>query len=135
MDSLYNSFAFWFSGEFALFDNIVDTLTYHDGIFARWFLNTVIYVVVGAGGATLLATLAGYGLAKYNFPGRRLGLRHHPRCAWRSPPRCWPCRSSCSSADIGLTNTPLVGHHPVDGQRLRALPGLGLRRLRPSPTS
>ena len=25
----------------------------------------------GVGGATLLATLAGYGLAKYNFPGKR----------------------------------------------------------------
>ena len=71
MDSLYNSFAFWFSGEFALFQNIVDTFTYKDGIFLRWLGNTLVYVVIGAGGATLLATLAGYGLAKYNFPGRK----------------------------------------------------------------
>ena len=51
--------------------NIVDTLTYHDGIFVQWFGNTLLYVVVGAGGATLLATVAGYGLAKFRFPGKR----------------------------------------------------------------
>ena len=28
MDSLYDSFAFWFSGEFALFQNVVDTFSY-----------------------------------------------------------------------------------------------------------
>nr|WP_324778433.1 carbohydrate ABC transporter permease [Microterricola pindariensis] len=73
-DKLYNSFSLWFAGDFALFDNIGKVLTYNDGIFVRWFGNTIMYVVVGAGGATLLATLAGYGLAKYRFPGRRLVL-------------------------------------------------------------
>lgn len=73
-DNLYNSFSLWFAGDFALFENIGKVLTYHDGIFVRWFGNTIMYVVIGAGGATLLATLAGYGLAKYRFPGRRLVL-------------------------------------------------------------
>lgn len=68
---LYDTFALWFAPDFALFDNIVQVFTYHDGEFGRWFANTILYVVVGAGGATLLATLAGYGLAKYRFPGRR----------------------------------------------------------------
>nr|WP_313276891.1 carbohydrate ABC transporter permease [Timonella senegalensis] len=68
---LFSTFGLWFGNEFALFDNIKETLTYRDGIFTRWFMNTLLYVVVGAGGATLLATLAGYGLAKYRFPGRR----------------------------------------------------------------
>ena len=68
---LFSSFGLWFGDSFALGDNIVQTFTYRDGIFLRWLGNTLLYVVVGAGGATLLATLAGYGLAKYNFRGRK----------------------------------------------------------------
>jgi multiple sugar transport system permease protein len=71
-DGLFTSFGLWFDdGKFALFSNIKDTLTYDDGIFLRWLLNTLLYVVVGAGGATFLAALAGYGLAKFDFPGRK----------------------------------------------------------------
>ncbi|GGZ23960.1 carbohydrate ABC transporter permease [Streptomyces nitrosporeus] len=69
--SLLDSFGLWFSGDFALWDNITQTLTYDDGIFVRWFLNTLLYVVAGAGGATFLAVLGGYGLAKFDFPGKR----------------------------------------------------------------
>lgn len=106
MDSLYDSFAFWFSGEFALFQNVVDTFSYQDGIFLRWLGNTLVYVVVGAGGATLLATLAGYGLAKYNFPGRRwvfaiiLGAMAIPASALAVP-------QFLLFSGLGLTNTPL----------------------------
>ena len=105
MDSLYNSFAFWFSGEFSLFQNIVDTFTYQDGIFLRWLGNTLVYVVIGAGGATLLATLAGYGLAKYNFPGRKwvfaiiLGAMAIPASALAVP-------QFLLFSGLGLTNTP-----------------------------
>ncbi|GAA2615983.1 carbohydrate ABC transporter permease [Paractinoplanes durhamensis] len=71
-DGLFTSFGLWFDdGKFALFSNIKDTLTYDDGVFVRWLGNTLLYVVVGAGGATILATLAGYGLAKFDFPGKR----------------------------------------------------------------
>lgn len=67
---LFSSFGLWFSGDFALFSNIHDTLAYGGGEFLRWFANTVLYVVLGAGGATLLATLGGYGLAKFDFRGK-----------------------------------------------------------------
>ncbi|MFC7528354.1 carbohydrate ABC transporter permease [Actinoplanes sp. GCM10030250] len=70
-EGLFGSFGLWFSGDFALFRNIADTFAYQDGIFGRWLLNTLLYVVVGAGGATLLNALAGYGLSKFNFRGRR----------------------------------------------------------------
>ena len=105
MDSLYNSFAFWFSGEFSLFQNIVDTFTYQDGIFLRWLGNTLVYVVIGAGGATLLATLAGYGLAKYAFPGRKwvfaiiLGAMAIPASALAVP-------QFLLFSGLGITNTP-----------------------------
>ncbi|MDR6144020.1 multiple sugar transport system permease protein [Microbacterium foliorum] len=69
--SLSSSFGLWFSEPFALFDNIAQTLTHDNGIFVQWLGNTLLYVVAGAGGATLLAALGGYGLAKFDFPGKR----------------------------------------------------------------
>src|SRR5690348_13860999 len=43
--------------EFALWDNIVEVFRYQDGIFSRWLLNTLLYVVVGATVSTFLAAL------------------------------------------------------------------------------
>ncbi|GGN24067.1 multiple sugar transport system permease protein [Actinoplanes campanulatus] len=104
-EDLLGTFGLWFGGEFALFDNIADTFTYQDGIFGRWVLNTVIYVVVGAGGATLLAALAGYGLAKFDFRGRRavfavvLG-------GIAVPPTALAVPTFLLFAKMGLTDTP-----------------------------
>ncbi|MCS5714219.1 carbohydrate ABC transporter permease [Herbiconiux sp. CPCC 205716] len=102
---LFSSFGLWFGGDFNLWQNIVDTVTYRDGIFLQWFGNTLLYVVVGAGGATFLATVAGYGLAKYNFPGRRavfavvLGAVAIPGTALAVP-------TFLMFSQLGLTNTP-----------------------------
>ena len=102
---LFSSFGLWFSDDFAFFDNLVETFTYRDGIFLRWLGNTLLYVVVGAGGATLLATMAGYGLAKYRFPGRRavfaivLGAVAVPGTALAVP-------TFLLFSELGLTNTP-----------------------------
>ncbi len=71
---LFESFGLWFADDFHLFENVRETLTYQGGIYGRWFLNTVLYAVAGAGGAALLAALGGYGVAKFDFPGRRLLL-------------------------------------------------------------
>ena len=102
---LLSSFGLWFSGPFAFFDNIQQTLTYDDGVFVRWFLNTLLYVVVGAGGATFLATLGGYGLAKFNFPGKKgvfavvIGAVAIPGTALAVP-------TFLMFSQLGLTNTP-----------------------------
>ena len=69
--NLFSTNGLWFGGHFALFENIKQTLTYNGDEFLHWFGNTLIYVVAGAGGATLLCTLGGYGLAKFDFPGKR----------------------------------------------------------------
>lgn len=53
-----------------LFTNISTVVTYNDGIFVRWMGNSILYAVLGAAGATLIAVMAGYGMAKYVFPGR-----------------------------------------------------------------
>ena len=66
-----STFGMGFGKTFALWDNIVTVFTYQNGIFGRWFINTIFYVVIGAGGATLLAIMGGYALAKFRFPGRK----------------------------------------------------------------
>jgi multiple sugar transport system permease protein len=67
-DDLFTSFGLWFA-EFNLLENIQTVLTFQDGIFIRWAVNSLIYAVVSAVGAAFLATAAGYGFAKYQFPG------------------------------------------------------------------
>ncbi|MEV4616687.1 carbohydrate ABC transporter permease [Kitasatospora sp. NPDC049258] len=69
-NSLSTSFGLWFGHGFHLFDNVWNVLTYDDGIYLRWFANTLLYAVVGAGGAAFISTAAGYALAKYRFRGR-----------------------------------------------------------------
>lgn len=102
---LFSTFGLWFGPKFSLWDNIVETLTYRDGVFLQWFRNTLLYVVVGAGGATFLATAAGYGMAKYSFPGRKvvgaliLGAVAVPGTALAVP-------TFLLFSQVGLTNTP-----------------------------
>lgn len=102
---LFDSFGLWFADDFNLWDNITRTLTYDDGAFVRWFLNTLLYVTLGAGGATVLAVLGGYALAKYDFPGRRavfavvIGAVAVPGTALAVP-------TFLMFSNMGLTNTP-----------------------------
>ncbi|TGO03881.1 carbohydrate ABC transporter permease [Serinibacter arcticus] len=102
---LLSTFGFSFGESFALFENIANTLAYDDGIFLRWLANTLMYVVLGAGGATLLAILGGYGLAKFTFPGKRaifavvIGAVAVPGTALAVP-------QFLMFSQMGLTNTP-----------------------------
>lgn len=59
----------WFD-HFQLGANVHAVLTYQDGIFLRWLLNSIGYTVGAAAIGTLLAAMCGYALAKYQFPGR-----------------------------------------------------------------
>jgi multiple sugar transport system permease protein len=70
--ALFSTFGMWFGGEFSLWENLQTLFTIRDGIFLRWMLNTVVYSTVSAAGATLLATMAGYAFAKYDFPGKKI---------------------------------------------------------------
>lgn len=67
-DDLFSSFGLWFA-DFNLIDNIKGVFSYQDGVFVRWMINSFIYAIVSAVGASFLATAAGYALAKYKFPG------------------------------------------------------------------
>jgi multiple sugar transport system permease protein len=68
---LFSTFGLWFGGDFALWENLQSLFTLRDGIFLRWIANTIVYSVVSAVGATLLAAMAGYAFAKYDFPGKK----------------------------------------------------------------
>ncbi|WP_029150259.1 carbohydrate ABC transporter permease [Microbacterium indicum] len=104
---LLSTFGLWFGHDFNLFDNIWRTLTYDDGIFLRWFGNTLLYVIVGAGGATLLSILGGYALAKFDFPGKKavfavvIGAVAVPGTALAVP-------TFLMFSSMGITNTPLA---------------------------
>ena len=66
---LYSTFGLWFSSNH-LADNFQAVWDYHDGVFGRWILNSVLYSTVGAAGSTLISLAAGYGLSKFGFRGR-----------------------------------------------------------------
>jgi multiple sugar transport system permease protein len=67
---LTTSTGLWFGDSFVLPQNVAETLTFDDALFLRWMLNSIIYAGLGGVIATLIAAMAGYGLAKYVFPGR-----------------------------------------------------------------
>ena len=100
-----STFGLGFGKSFALWDNIVTVFTYQEGIFGRWLINTLLYVVVGAVGATLLAIMGGCALAKFRFPGRKavfaviIGSISVPGIALAVP-------QFLLFAKLGLTNTP-----------------------------
>jgi multiple sugar transport system permease protein len=67
---LVTTFGLWFAPHFNLLANLQFLFTYDHSIFVRWLLNTLIYAGIGAVVGTVLASMAGYALAKYSFPGR-----------------------------------------------------------------
>jgi multiple sugar transport system permease protein len=105
-DGLFTSFGLWFdNGHFALWDNLRDTFTYDHGIYLRWLGNTLLYVVVGAGGATVLCVLAGYGLSKFEFAGKR-AVFATVLGAVAVPPSALAVPTFLMFSKLGLTNTP-----------------------------
>jgi multiple sugar transport system permease protein len=69
-----SSGALWFDRDFDLISNLRELFTYNGGIYIRWLANSLFYALTGGIGATILAVLAGYGLATFRFPGRRFLL-------------------------------------------------------------
>jgi multiple sugar transport system permease protein len=68
---LFSTFGLWFSGDFQLWQNLVDLFARDRGIFGTWLWNTFYYATLSAVGATIVCTMAGYAFAKYEFFGKR----------------------------------------------------------------
>ncbi|MFU8946056.1 carbohydrate ABC transporter permease [Mycetocola zhadangensis] len=71
-EDLFSTYGFWFAPTISLWENLGQVLSYDNGIFVRWFANSVLYAGVGALIATYFAAAGGYALAKYEFKGRNL---------------------------------------------------------------
>ncbi|MEU6019582.1 carbohydrate ABC transporter permease [Streptomyces sp. NPDC047515] len=67
---LFSGNGFWFGEHFALWDNVQTLFRVQGGIYARWLLNSLLYAAGGGVVSTLLASMCGYALAKFPFPGR-----------------------------------------------------------------
>lgn len=105
IDDFFRTFGLTFGSSFSLWDNLVSLFTVDNGIYLRWLLNTVFYAVVGGGGAAIISTLAGYGIAKYSFKGRKaifaitLGAIAIPGTALALP-------TFLLASEVSITNTP-----------------------------
>lgn len=70
---LYGSQGFeslWFS-EFNLWTNLQQIFIYDEGFFLRWMLNSIFYAGVGSFVGMIISLAAGYGLARYEFWGKK----------------------------------------------------------------
>lgn len=67
---LFTSFSF-IPGT-GLMDNLSELFSYGGGQFGLWAANSILYAGVGGLVSTFVSTMAGYGLAKYEFKGRTL---------------------------------------------------------------
>jgi multiple sugar transport system permease protein len=68
---LFSTFGLWFTTPVHLVDNLVGLFTYQDGIFLRWFGNSLIYAGSISVGSTIICAMGGYAFAKYDFPGKQ----------------------------------------------------------------
>ena len=113
----------------SLFDNLRTCSPSRRPLHSGGSLNTVIYSVMAALGATLLSTMAGYAFAKYDFPGKKvlfsvvLGAIMIPLTALALP--------TYLLFSTGRSHRHALGrHHSVARQPVRGVPHARLRRGR-----
>ncbi len=68
---IFSTFGLWFAAPTQLLANLSRLFTYNNGIFVRWFWNSLLYAGTITIGSTAICTLGSYAFSKYNFPGRR----------------------------------------------------------------
>lgn len=68
---IFSTFGLWFSYPFHFLENLADLVAYQDGIFVRWFGNSLIYAGSISFGSTMICALGGYAFSKYDFPAKQ----------------------------------------------------------------
>ena len=69
-EMIRNGLQFKFDFQNYSFVNYALIKTERDGIYLRWYLNSIIIMVLQVASGLFLASIVGYGLAKYKFKGR-----------------------------------------------------------------
>lgn len=70
---LTSTFGFWFA-EWNLASNYESLMGWTQGLFWRWVGNSLFYSVSAGVIGTLFAVMAGYAIAKFAFPGKRIAV-------------------------------------------------------------
>jgi multiple sugar transport system permease protein len=69
---LFLTFGFWFASPPHFFENLTGLFACQDGIFLRWFCNSLLYAGSTAFGSTLICAMSGYAFSKYDFPYKQI---------------------------------------------------------------
>ena len=110
-------------------DNLVDVLTYDDGIYVRWSPTASCTRASARVCATLLSRRPGYALAKFRVPRPGGGLQRRARRGADPRHRARPAALPALQRD-GPGQHLLGGADPQRGQPVRGLPVPDLRRCR-----
>ncbi|GAA3859484.1 carbohydrate ABC transporter permease [Leifsonia kafniensis] len=70
---LTNSFGFWFA-EWNLAENYESLMSWTQGMFWHWVGNSIFYSLSAGVIGTLFAVMAGYAIAKFIFPGKKIAV-------------------------------------------------------------
>jgi multiple sugar transport system permease protein len=68
---IFTTFGLWFAYPPHLLENVGGLFAYRDGIFVRWFVNSLIYAGSISISTTLICAFGGYAFSKYDFPGKK----------------------------------------------------------------
>jgi multiple sugar transport system permease protein len=69
---LFLTFGLWFASPPHFFENLTGLFASQDGIFLRWFSNSLLYAGSIAFGSTLICAMGGYAFSKYDFPYKQI---------------------------------------------------------------
>jgi multiple sugar transport system permease protein len=68
---IFSTFGWWFAYPLHFLENLSELVTYQDGIFVRWFGNSLLYAASISLGSTMICAFGGYAFSKYDFPGKQ----------------------------------------------------------------
>ncbi|NKE60104.1 carbohydrate ABC transporter permease [Lentzea sp. PSKA42] len=64
VDALFRSDLF---GDFSFVENVKNLLAMDKGLYGRWYVNSLLYAVIGAAASAFISIAAGYAFDKYSF--------------------------------------------------------------------